>query len=104
MNGCNRLSVMTKVILPLVAPGLVAAGVYTFLISWDEYLYASTLMARPQMRTLPPGIVQSFVGQFSVNWPNVMATSVLVTLPVTILFILFQKYLVQGLTSGAVKG
>ena len=104
IDGCNRLSVMTKVILPLVAPGLVAAGVYTFLISWDEYLYASTLMARPQMRTLPPGIVQSFVGQFYLNWPNVMAASVLVTLPVTILFILFQKYLVQGLTSGAVKG
>jgi multiple sugar transport system permease protein len=104
IDGCNRLSVMTKVILPLVAPGLVAAGVYTFLISWDEYLYAATLMARPEMRTLPPGIVQSFVGQFYLNWPNVMAASVLVTVPVTILFILFQKYLVQGLTSGAVKG
>jgi len=104
IDGCNRLNVMTKVILPLVAPGLVAAGVYTFLISWDEYLYAATLMARPEMRTLPPGIVQSFVGQFYLNWPNVMAASVLVTVPVTILFILFQKYLVQGLTSGAVKG
>lgn len=104
IDGCNRLDVMTKVILPLVVPGLVAAGVYTFLISWDEYLYAATLTARPEMRTLPPGIIQSFVGQFYLNWPNVMAASVLVTVPVTILFILFQKYLVQGLTSGAVKG
>lgn len=104
IDGCNRLDVMTKVILPLVAPGLVAAGVYTFLISWDEYLYAATLIARPEMRTLPPGIIQSFVGQFYLNWPNVMAASVLVTVPVTILFIFFQKYLVQGLTSGAVKG
>jgi multiple sugar transport system permease protein len=104
IDGCNRLNVMTKVILPLVAPGLVAAGVYTFLISWDEYLYAATLTSRPQMRTLPPGIVQSFVGQFYLNWPSVMAASVLITVPVTILFILFQKYLVQGLTSGAVKG
>jgi multiple sugar transport system permease protein len=104
IDGCGRLDVMFKVVLPLVAPGLVAAGVYTFLISWDEYLFAATLTTTPQMRTLPPGIMQSFVGQFYLNWPNVMAASVLMTIPVTILFILFQKHLVQGLTSGAVKG
>jgi multiple sugar transport system permease protein len=104
IDGCGRLDVMFKVVLPLVAPGLVAAGVYTFLISWDEYLFAATLTSTPQMRTLPPGIMQSFVGQFYLNWPNVMAASVLMTIPVTILFILFQKHLVQGLTSGAVKG
>ncbi len=90
--------------MPMIAPGLIAAGVYTFLIAWDEYLYAATLMVKPEMRTLPPGILQSFVGQFYLNWPNVMTASVLVTLPVVILFIFFQKYLVQGLTAGAVKG
>lgn len=104
IDGCSRLSALTRVVLPMIAPGLIAAGVYTFLIAWDEYLYAATLMVNPEMRTLPPGIVQSFVGQFYLNWPNVMAASVLVTIPVVILFIIFQKYLVQGLTAGAVKG
>jgi multiple sugar transport system permease protein len=104
IDGCSRMSALTKVVLPMVAPGLVAAGVYTFLIAWDEYLFAATLTTQPDMRTLPPGIVQSFVGQFYLNWPNVMAASVLITIPVTILFIFFQKHLVQGLTAGAVKG
>lgn len=104
IDGCTRLSTMTRVVLPIVTPGLIAAGIYTFLIAWDEYLFAATLTIKPEMRTLPPGIVQSFVGQFYLNWPNVMAASVLVTIPVTLLFILFQKYLVQGLTAGAIKG
>ena len=104
IDGCGRLGALIRVVLPMIAPGLVAAGVYTFLIAWDEYLFAATLTVKPEMRTLPPGIIQSFVGQFYLNWPNVMAASVLVTIPVTILFIFFQKHLVQGLTAGAVKG
>lgn len=104
IDGCSRLSVMPRVVLPIMAPGLIAAAIYTFLIAWDEYLFAATLTSRPEMRTLPPGIVQSFVGQFYLNWPNVMAASVLITIPVTVLFIFFQKYLVQGLTAGAIKG
>lgn len=104
IDGCTRFSVLPRVVLPMVTPGLLAAGVYTFLIAWDEYLFAATLMTTPEMRTLPPGIIQSFVGQFYLNWPNVMAASVLITIPVTLLFIFFQKYLVQGLTAGAVKG
>lgn len=104
IDGCTRFSALTRVVLPIVTPGLIAAGIYTFLIAWDEYLFAATLTTKPDMRTLPPGIIQSFVGQFYLNWPNVMAASVLITIPVTILFILFQKYLVQGLTAGAIKG
>ncbi len=104
VDGCTRFSTLTRIMLPIVMPGLIAAGIYTFLIAWDEYLFAATLTTTPEMRTLPPGIIQSFVGQFYLNWPNVMAASVLVTIPVTILFIFFQKYLVQGLTAGAVKG
>lgn len=104
IDGCSRFTILARIALPLIKPGLIAAGVYTFLIAWDEYLFASTLMLEPNMRTLPPGIIQSFVGQFYLNWPNVMAASVLMTIPVTILFIFFQKYMVQGLAAGAVKG
>jgi len=104
IDGCTRFSVLPRIVLPLITPGLIAAAVYTFLIGWDEYLFASTLMVDPDMRTLPPGIIQSFVGQFYLNWPNVMAASVLITIPVTLVFVFFQKYLVQGLTAGAVKG
>ncbi len=104
IDGCTRLSTLFQVSLPIVTPGLIAAGIYIFLIAWDEYLFAASLTIDPAMRTLPPGIVQSFVGQFYLNWPNVMAASVLMTIPVTVLFLLFQKYLVQGLAAGAVKG
>jgi len=104
IDGCTRLGVLIQVVLPIVTPGIIAAGIYTFLIAWDEYLFATSLTTDPTMRTLPPGIIQSFVGQFYLNWPNVMAASVLMTIPVTILFIFFQKYLVQGLSAGAVKG
>jgi multiple sugar transport system permease protein len=104
IDGCSRFSVMPRVVLPIMAPGLIAAAIYTFLIAWDEFLFAATLTSKPELRTLPPGIIQSFVGQFYLNWPNVMAASVLITIPVTVLFVFFQKYLVQGLTAGAIKG
>jgi multiple sugar transport system permease protein len=103
IDGCSRLGALLRIVLPVVTPGIIAATIYTFLIAWDEYLYAASLTLTPEMRPLPPGIVQSFVGQFYLNWPNVMGASTLMTIPVTLLFIFFQRYLVQGLSSGAVK-
>jgi len=104
IDGCSRLQALKRVILPLALPGVLAVGVFSFLVAWDEFIFALTLMARDHMRTLPPGIILSFVGQFAIRWEDMMASSVIITVPVVIAFLLLQRYLVQGLTSGAIKG
>ena len=104
IDGCSRMSALWRVVIPLVAPGIVAIGIFAFLSAWDEFMFALTLMSQDAMRTLPPGIVLSFVGEFDVRWEDMMAASVVATLPVLIVFLILQKYLVEGLTAGAVKG
>jgi len=98
------MSALWRVVIPLVSPGIVAIGIFAFLSAWDEFMFALTLMSQDAMRTLPPGIVLSFVGEFDVRWEDMMAASVVATLPVLVVFLLLQKYLVEGLTAGAVKG
>jgi len=104
IDGCSRMSALWRVVIPLVSPGIVAIGIFAFLSAWDEFMFALTLMSQDAMRTLPPGIVLSFVGEFDVRWEDMMAASVVATLPVLIVFFILQKYLVEGLTAGAVKG
>jgi len=104
IDGCSRMSALWRVVIPLVSPGIVAIGIFAFLSAWDEFMFALTLMSQDAMRTLPPGIVLSFVGEFDVRWEDMMAASVVATLPVLIVFLILQKYLVEGLTAGAVKG
>jgi len=104
VDGCSRMSALWRVVIPLVSPGIVAIGIFAFLSAWDEFMFALTLMSQDAMRTLPPGIVLSFVGEFDVRWEDMMAASVVATLPVLVVFLLLQKYLVEGLTAGAVKG
>ena len=91
------------VIMPLSAPGIAAVGLYTFIVSWQEYMFSLTFARTTEMRTLPVGI-SLMLGDTRVLWGRLMAASVLVTLPVAIAFVYLQKHLVQGLTAGAVKG
>ena len=104
IDGANRLQVLLSILLPLVIPGLVAVGIYTFLNSWDDYLMSLTIMKSNEMRTLPVGIAQSFLGEYSNDYGGLMAFAVAGSLPIVILFVFFQKYLVSGMTAGAVKG
>ena len=104
IDGCSRMSALWRVVIPLVSPGVVAIGIFAFLSAWDEFMFSLTLMSQDAMRTLPPGIVLSFVGEFDVRWEDMMAASVVATLPVLIVFLILQKYLVEGLTAGDVKG
>lgn len=104
IDGASRMRVLLHILLPLVVPGLVAVGIYTFLNAWDDYLMALTIMKSNEMRTLPVGIAQSFLGEYSNDYGGLMAFAVAGSLPIVLLFIFFQKYLVSGMTAGAVKG
>lgn len=104
IDGASRMRTMVQVILPLVLPGLVAVAIYTFLNAWDDYLMALTIVRIDEKRTLTVGLAQSFMGEYSNDYGALMAFSVAGSLPIVLLFIFFQKYMVEGLTAGAVKG
>jgi len=104
IDGCNRIQAFNKIIVPLAIPGVVSTFFMAIVIAWDEYIFALTLITSNSMRTLPIGIVGSFVGEFSVKWGEMMAAAVMMSIPLVVIFLFLQRYLVQGLTAGAVKG
>lgn len=104
MDGANRFTTMFKVVIPLVVPGLLAVGIYSFLQTWDDYLYASTLIQNDALRTLSTGVTLRYLGELSYDWSLVSSISVVGTLPMVFIFFFFQKYMIKGLTAGAVKG
>lgn len=103
IDGCSPVGAIFRIVIPLSAPAIAAVGLFAFILSWQEFIFALTLVNSEQMRTLPVGI-SLMVGNREVLWGMLMAASTLVTLPVVVLFIYFQKYLVSGMTMGAVKG
>ena len=104
MDGCSRVGAMFRVVLPLAVPGIVATGIFAFLDAWNNLLFPLTLVTDMNMKTLPPGMILYFTGQLRTDWGGMMATSFLTTIPIMLIFILVQRYLVAGLTAGAVKG
>ncbi|MEA5015594.1 MAG: carbohydrate ABC transporter permease [Candidatus Limiplasma sp.] len=104
IDGASPLQIMVKVILPLAVPGLISIAIYGFVWAWNDLLYSLTLVTGADKRTLAPGLILTYMGEFTNNWSNMMAASILVSLPVTLIFIFLQRYFIQGLTSGAVKG
>lgn len=103
VDGCNRLQTLTRIILPLAAPGIVTVALFIFILAWQEYMFALTLTRTTEMRTLPVGI-SLFLGEYRILWGSLMAGAVVVTAPVIVFFVYLQRYIVQGLTLGAVKG
>jgi len=102
VDGCNRIRTFLNVVLPLTKPGLAATGIFSFIAGWNEYLFASQFAQSYDKWTLPVGLA-SFSGQYTTNWGALMAGSVMVTIPVIVIFLVLQKYLVSGMTAGAVK-
>ncbi|MEV7629837.1 carbohydrate ABC transporter permease [Actinoplanes sp. NPDC089786] len=102
VDGGTGWTALWRILVPISVPGLIAVGVYTFMISWNEYLFALTLTRTDDMRTVPIGI-QMLMGQHSYEWNQMMAMSILGSIPVLVLFLLFQKRFIGGLTAGAVK-
>ena len=103
VDGCNRFQSMTKVVLPLATPGIAAAAIYAFTLAWNEYLYAFTLLSDSAKFTLAPGMTKLVFGDVFL-WGMIMAGGFLMSVPVLLLYFFAQRFLVAGLTAGAVKG
>ncbi len=104
VDGAGRTSILVKIVTPLVTPGILAVGIYSFLQTWDDYLHAATLIQNDDLRTLSVGIALRYLGELSYDWSLINAISVVGALPMVLVFFFFQKYMVKGLVAGAVKG
>ncbi|GAB3173307.1 carbohydrate ABC transporter permease [Myceligenerans halotolerans] len=103
VDGANAWTRYWRLALPLARPALATATIFTFLASWDEFAWALTIINSPDLRTLPIAI-QLYQGQNATQWGLVFAASVIAIAPVIVVYLVFQRHFVQGLTSGAVKG
>ena len=103
VDGATYLGAFTRIVLPLTAPGVMSTGLFVFILSWNEYLFASVMGTSEANKTLPVGIAD-FVTSFDIRWGEIMALSTVTTIPVLIFFAFIQKYFVKGLMAGAVKG
>ena len=103
VDGCSRLQTLTRVYLPLARPSLVAVILFAFLASWNEFLLALMFTQTPASQTMPI-IVASFTSDFTISFSFINAAGVLAIIPPVIIAILFERYIVSGLTAGAVKG
>lgn len=103
VDGASYLATFLKIVLPLSLPGVFAVGIFVFVLSWNEFLFASIVMSSADMKTIPVGIAE-FITSFDVRWGEIMAMSTLATVPVIILFMMVQRYFLSGVLTGAVKG
>ena len=105
MDGCGPLRIIFQVFMPLLWPALVSTGLLAFIGAWNEFLFALTFIVEDDQRTVPVGIsLIAGATAFEIPWGSIMAASVIVTLPLLLLVLVFQKKIVSGLTAGAVKG
>ncbi|MEV1131505.1 carbohydrate ABC transporter permease [Agromyces sp. NPDC049794] len=104
IDGCSRAGAFWRVTFPLLAPGLVATGVFGFIQAWNEFIMALVLNARPEMMTLPVWLRTFLVANGTTNWAGLMAGSTLMAIPVIVFFLVVQGRMTSGLVSGAVKG
>lgn len=104
IDGCSRLKAFVKVTLPLLAPGLVASGIYAFILAWNEFVLALVIMNRPDTMTLPVWLRTFIQANRATDWGAVMAGATLLAIPVVIFFLFVQHRMTSGLVAGAVKG
>jgi len=103
-DGCSRLQILLRIVLPLSVPGLLSAGIFSFTLTWNEFLYALIFMSSGEMKTIPVGVVSDLIKADTLFWGSLMAAAVLGSVPVALIYSFFVKYYVSGLTAGAVKG
>jgi multiple sugar transport system permease protein len=102
IDGCSRLGALVRVVLPLARPGIIATALFAFLLCWDEFLYALIFSSTSNSKTIPVAIAE-FTGRNAVDFGLIAAGGILASLPPLILVLVFQRYLIEGLSSGAVK-
>jgi len=103
VDGCSPVRAFGQIVLPLSGPGLAAIGIYSFLLSWNEFLIASVFLRNPSTETIPIGIF-SFVQEYQTDWGPLFAASALTLIPAFVFVVFAQRYLVQGTLSGSLKG
>lgn len=102
LDGCTRAQAVTKILMPITAPGLVTSGLFAFIVAWNDLVFARSFVTAPEMRTISVALT-SYQSVFGTSWHTMMAASVISVVPVFILFLLIQKHLIKGLASGGVK-
>jgi multiple sugar transport system permease protein len=103
LDGCSRLGILFRVVIPISVPGLVSTAMFVFLIAWDEFFYALIFTSTLAAKTVPVAIAE-FIGRYVVNVNGMMAGGVLAAIPPVLVALIFQRYIVSGMTAGAVKG
>ena len=102
IDGCNRIQAVTKILMPLLAPGIISAGLFAFIVSWNDLLFAQTFITQTEMKTIAVALT-TYQSLFETQWHKMMAASVISVIPVFILFLFIQKEPVKGLNTGGVK-
>ncbi|HVW92770.1 MAG TPA: carbohydrate ABC transporter permease [Devosia sp.] len=103
IDGASRLGILFRIVVPLSLPGIVAVVVYAFVTTWNEFIFALCFATDSSVKTLPIGLAE-FSTEFNTDWGGVMAASLVMTVPIVLLFLAFQRLFVGGLTAGATKG
>jgi multiple sugar transport system permease protein len=104
MDGCNRVGIYWRIILPLSKPALATLGVFVFLFMWNDFMWPLVVTNSDKIKTLTVGLATLSVGYFGTDWPTLMAGSVLSILPILILFLFLQRYFIEGITLTGLKG
>lgn len=104
VDGASRLGAFKDVILPQLLPGIVSTALFTFILSWNEYLYALVLVNSDEARPLTTGVMSMLISAFNIEWSLLMAASVMMSLPLIVIFAFLQSYLTRGFGAGGVKG
>ena len=103
IDGCNRFTAFLRIFLPIAFPGVIVCGIFSFLYAWGDLAYGMTFITEQTMRPITAGIF-NFMGQYGTKWSYLTAFAVVTIIPVALIFLFMQKYIISGLTSGAVKG
>ncbi|MDD2972581.1 MAG: carbohydrate ABC transporter permease [Lachnospiraceae bacterium] len=103
IDGCNRFTAFVRVLIPIAKPGVMVCAIFSFLYAWGDLAYGMTFIIDQQKRPITAGIF-NFMGQYGTKWSYLTAFAVVTIIPVALIFIFMQKYIISGMTSGAVKG